>query len=68
MDEGPEGVLRAQFERFYAAEIESMENTVQQSPTVREFVTAMTVTPDRQLAPGDASAVIRQIVEARRVD
>ena len=68
MDDGPEGVIRAQFERFYDAEIARMENAVQQSPAVRDFIGAMTVSPDRQLAPGDTSAVIRQIAEARRVD
>lgn len=68
MDDGPEGVIRAQFERMYNAEIERMESTVQQSPAVREFIGAMTVSPDRQLAPGDTSAVIRRIAEARRVD
>jgi len=68
MDDGPEGVIRAQFERFYDAEIARMENAVQQSPAVRDFIGAMTVSPDRQLAPGDTSAVIRRIAEARRVD
>lgn len=68
LDDGPEGVIRAQFERMYNAEIERMESTVQQSPAVREFIGAMTVSPDRQLAPGDTSAVIRRIAEARRVD
>lgn len=68
MDDGPEGVIRAQFERFYDAEIARMENAVQQSPAVRDFIGAMAVSPDRQLAPGDTSAVIRRIAEARRVD
>lgn len=68
LDDGPEGVIRAQFERFYDAEIARMENAVQQSPAVRDFIGAMTVSPDRQLAPGDTSAVIRRIAEARRVD
>ena len=68
MDEGPEGVIRAQFERTYNAEIERMESAVQQSPAVRDFIGAMTVNPDRQIAPGDTSSVIRQIAEARRAD
>lgn len=68
MDDGPEGVIRAQFERMYNAEIERMESAVQQSPAVRDFIGAMTINPDRQLAPGDTSAVIRRIAEARRVD
>ena len=68
MDDGPEGVIRAQFERTYNAEIERMESAVQQSPAVRDFIGAMTVNPDRQIAPGDTSSVIRRIAEARRAD
>ena len=68
LDDGPEGVIRAQFERTYNAEIERMESAVQQSPAVRDFIGAMTINPDRQIAPGDTSAVIRRIAEARRVD
>mgnify|MGYP003620057571 CR=1 FL=1 len=68
MDDGPEGVIRAQFERMYNAEIERMESAVQQSPAVREFIGAMTINPDRQIAPGDTSSVIRRIAEARRAD
>ena len=68
MDDGPEGVIRAQFERMYNAEIERMESAVQQSPAVRDFIDAMTINPDRQIALGDTSAVIRQIAEARRAD
>ena len=68
MDDGPEGVIRAQFERMYNAEIERMESAVQQSPAVRDFIGAMTINPDRQIAPGDTSSVIRRIAEARRAD
>jgi hypothetical protein len=67
MDEGPEGVIRAQFERMYDAEIGRMEGKVQQSPAVREFVAAMTVAPDRQLGAGDAQDLIKRIAEAKRV-
>ena len=68
LDDGPEGVIRAQFERMYNAEIERMESAVQQSPAVRDFIGAMTINPDRQIAPGDTSAVIRRIAEARRAN
>ena len=67
MDEGPEGVIRAQFERFYDAEIVRMENKVTQSPAVRAFVASMTPPANGQLGPGDAQDVIRQIAEAKRV-
>lgn len=68
LDDGPEGVIRAQFERFYNAEIERMESKVQQSPAVREFIAAMTPSTDAQLpAPGDAQTVIKRLAEAKRV-
>ena len=59
MDDGPEGVIRAQFERMYNAEIERMEGKVQQSATVREFVAAMTAGNAPALPePGDVAALI----------
>lgn len=66
MDDGPEGVLRAQFERMYDAEIQRLENQVQQSPAVRAFVEAMRVGQAPALDAPDAQAMIRQIAEARR--
>lgn len=66
MDDGPEGVLRAQFERMYDAEIQRLENQVQQSPAVRAFVEAMRGGQAPALDAPDAQAMIRQIAEARR--
>lgn len=67
MDDGPEGVIRAQFERFYDAEIERMEGKVQQSATVREFVAAMTAPTNGQLPSPEAQAVIKKLAEVKRV-
>lgn len=66
MDDGPEGVLRAQFERMYDAEIQRLEDQVQQSPAVRAFVEAMRVGQAPALDAPDAQAMIRQIAEAKR--
>lgn len=66
LDDGPEGVIRAQFERMYNAEIERMEGKVQQSPAVRAFVEAMRGGQAPALDAPDAQAMIRQIAEARR--
>lgn len=65
-NEDKEGVFRGQFRDVYQVVIARMERNVQQSPVVREFVQAMTVSPDRQLAPGDrdAQALVRQIAGA----
>ena len=65
-DDGPEGVIRAQFERIYDAEIGRMENKVQQSPVVREFIQAMTVAPDHQLEAGDVNGMVKRLAEAMR--
>lgn len=67
MDEGPEGVIRAQFERIYESEIARMEGKVTQSPDVREFVASMTPPAHGQFGPGNVQDVIRQIAEAKRV-
>lgn len=67
LDDGPEGVIRAQFERMYNAEIERMEGKVQQSATVREFVAAMTAPTNRQLTAPEAQAVIKKLAEVKRV-
>lgn len=71
-DEGPDAVLRAQFERMYNAEIERMEGKVQQSATVREFIAAMTPPANEQLpAPeaqkADAQALIMRLAEGMRM-
>lgn len=67
LDEGPEGVIRAQFERMYDAEIGRLESKVQQSAAVRDFVAAMTPPTSGQLpAPGDAQAIINRLAEANR--
>lgn len=65
-NEDPEGVFRGQFRDVYQVVIARMERRVQQSPAVREFVQSMTVSPDRQLAPGDRNpqALVRQIAGA----
>lgn len=67
LDDGPEGVIRAQFERMYNAEIERLEVKVQQSATVREFVAAMTASQSPALPSGDTGAVIAKLAEAKRV-
>lgn len=67
LDDGPEGVIRAQFERMYNAEIERMEGKVQQSATVREFVAAMTAPTNGQLPSPEAQAVIKKLAEVKRV-
>lgn len=67
LDDGPEGVIRAQFERMYNAEIERMEGKVQQSATVREFVAAMTAPANGQLPSPEAQAVIKKLAEVKRV-
>lgn len=67
MDEGPEGVIRAQFERIYDSEIGRMEGKVTQSPSVRAFVASMTPPDNGQLGPGDVQDIIKQIAEAKRV-
>ena len=67
LDDGPEGVIRAQFERMYNAEIERMEGKVQQSATVREFVAAMTAPANGQLPAPEAQAVIKKLAEVKRV-
>ena len=66
LDDGPEGVLRAQFERMYDAEIGRMEGKVQQSPAVRGFVDAMTASQAPQIAVPDAQAVIKRLAEGKR--
>ena len=65
-NEDPEGVFRGQFRDVYQVVIARMERKVQQSPAVREFVQSMTVSPDRQLAPGDRNpqALVHQIAGA----
>lgn len=61
MDDGPEGVIRAQFERMYDAEIARMEGKVQQSAAVRQFVEMMTAGQAPQIEapdPADVQALI----------
>lgn len=65
LDDGPEGVIRAQFERMYNAEIERMEGKVIQSPTVRDFIASMTPQGDGQLPAPNMQDVVRRITEAR---
>jgi len=66
LDDGPEGVIRAQFERMYNAEIERMEGKVQQSATVRQFVEAMTASQAPQLPAGDVGKTIARLAEGMR--
>lgn len=66
-DDGPEGVIRAQFERIYDAEIGRMESKVTQSPEVRAFIASITPPANGQIAAGDAQDIIKQIAEAKRV-
>lgn len=71
LSEDPEGVLRAQFERFYDAEIGRMERTVQQSPSVREFIAGMTaagMTPQLPEPNGDVGALIKRLAGEKRAD
>lgn len=67
LDDGKEGVLRAQFERMYDAEIERLEGKIQQSSVVREFVAAMTAPANGQLPAPEAQAVIKKLAEVKRV-
>jgi len=69
LDDGPEGVIRAQFERMYNAEIERMEGKVQQSTTVREFIASITPPTNGQIeAPArDVQNIITMLAEAKRV-
>ena len=52
LDSGPEGVLRAQFERMYNAEIERLTQMATMSPAVSGFVDAMSThsLPERNQA------------------
>lgn len=71
LDEGPEGVIRAQFERMYDAELARRETAAQQSPAVRQFVVAMTASGENLLPPpergNDAQALIKKLGEAKRI-
>lgn len=71
LDDGPEGVIRAQFERMYDAELARRETAAQQSPEVRQFVAAMTASGNDLLPPpergNDAQVLIKRLGEAKRV-
>jgi hypothetical protein len=66
LDDGPEGVIRAQFERMYNAEIERMEGKVQQSAAVRQFVEMMTVSQAPALPEGDVKALVARTAATMR--
>ena len=66
-NEDPEGVFRGQFRDVYQVVIARMERKVTQSPSVREFVAAMTPPANGQITAPDANDIIHQIAEARRV-
>ena len=61
-DDGPEGVIRAQFERYYNAEIERAERLAAQSPAVTAFVASMEADRFTPLpAPRDSGQVIANV-------
>ncbi len=61
LDDGPEGVLRAQFERYYNGEITRAEDRAAQSPAVAAFIGSMSA--DRFLpAPNRVDDITAQIV------
>ena len=66
LSEDPEGVIRAQFERYYNGEMERAERSAAQSPAVAGFVASMQ--PDRFTplpAPSNTAGVIADV--ARRL-
>jgi hypothetical protein len=65
-NEDPEGVFRSQFRDVYQVVIARMERKVQQSATVREFVTAMTANQAPQLPAGDVAALVAQTAATMR--
>lgn len=65
LSEDPEGVIRAQFERYYNGEMERAERQAQQSPAVAGFIASMAADRFTELPAPRTTGIIADV--ARRL-